>query len=52
LRVIDSPNPLLTQPVLDCLARWKFQAAELNHEPVTVKFILGIPITADLVEEK
>ncbi|MGZ4873962.1 MAG: energy transducer TonB [Candidatus Angelobacter sp.] len=52
LRVIQSPNPLLIQPVLDCLSRWSFQAAELDGEPVTVKFVLGIPISADLAEEK
>lgn len=49
LRVIQSPNPLLIQPVLDCLTKWSFQAAETNGEQVAVKFVLGIPITAELL---
>jgi hypothetical protein len=49
LRVIQSPNPLLIQPLLDCLAKWTFQAAESNGEPLPVKFVLGIPITAELL---
>jgi hypothetical protein len=49
LRVIQSPNPLLIQPLLDCLAKWTFQAAESNGELVGVKFVLGIPITVELL---
>ena len=47
LRVVQSPNPLLIKPLLDCLAKWTFQAAELNGAGVAVKFVLGIPITED-----
>lgn len=49
LRVISSPNPLLIQPLLDSLAKWTFQPAEANGEPVPVKFVLGIPITGELL---
>jgi len=52
LRIIQSPNPLLIQPILDCLAKWSFQAAEINGEAVTVKFVLGIPVAADPEEMK
>lgn len=47
LRVIQSPNPLLIQPLLDCLVKWAFQPAELNGEQIAVKFLLGITITAE-----
>ncbi|HLW52788.1 MAG TPA: energy transducer TonB [Candidatus Angelobacter sp.] len=49
LRVIQSPNPLLIQPLLDSLAKWTFQAAEVNGEQVGVRFVLGIPITLELI---
>jgi TonB-like protein len=52
LRVIQSPNPLLIKPLLDCLAKWTFQAAEFNGEQIAVKFVMGIPISADLMEGK
>jgi len=48
LRVVQSPNPLLIKPLLDCLAKWTFQAAEVNGAGVAVKFVLGIPVTDDL----
>jgi hypothetical protein len=52
LRIIQSPNPLLIQPMLDCLAKWSFQAAEINGEAVTVKFVLGVPVALDPEEMK
>jgi hypothetical protein len=52
LRIIQSPNPLLIKPMLDCLAKWSFQAAEINGEAVTVKFVLGIPVALDPEEMK
>lgn len=50
LKVIQSPNSLLIEPMLDALAKWTFQAAELNGEPIEVKVLLGIPISADMIE--
>jgi len=50
LKVIQSPNPLLIEPLLEALGKWTFQAAELDGEPVEVKILLGIPISADLIE--
>lgn len=52
LRVIQSPNPLLIRPLLDTLAKWTFQAAELKGEPLAVKFVLGLTISTDLIEDK
>jgi hypothetical protein len=52
LKVIQSPNSLLIEPMLDALAKWTFQAAELNGEPIEVKVLLGIPISADMIESR
>ncbi len=52
LKVIQIPNPLLIEPLLDALGKWSFEAAELEGEPIEVKVLLGIPITADLVERR
>ena len=50
LKVIQSPNSLLIEPLLDLLAKWTLQAAEVNREPVEVRILLGIPISADWAE--
>jgi hypothetical protein len=50
LKVLQSPNSLLIEPLLDALAKWTFQAAEVNGEPIEVKVLLGIPISADMIE--
>jgi len=44
MRVIESPDPLLSSAVLTALEKWIFQPAELNGEPVAVKALLGIPL--------
>jgi hypothetical protein len=49
LKVLQSPNSLLIEPMLDALGKWTFQAAELNGEPIEVKVLLGIPISADMI---
>ncbi len=48
LRIVQSPNPLMIEPALACLAKWTFEAAELNGEPIAVKVVVGIPISLDL----
>jgi len=45
MRIIQSPNPLLNQPVLEALSRWTFRPAEMNNQPVAVKALLGIPLS-------
>lgn len=52
LKVLQSPNALLIEPLLDALGKWTFQAAEVNGEPIEVKVLLGIPITADMIENR
>lgn len=44
LSVKESPDALLDRPVLDALSRWKFRAAQLNGEAVSVKLLMGIPL--------
>jgi len=44
LSIKESPDARFEQPVLDVLRRWKFRAAQLNGESVSVKLLLGIPL--------
>jgi TonB family protein len=44
-RIIQSPNPLLNQPLLAALAKWVFRPAESNGQPVAVKALMGIPLS-------
>ena len=44
-RIIQSPNPLLNQPVLAALAKWTFRPAEMNGAPVAVKALFGVPLS-------
>ena len=44
-RVIQSPNPLLNQPVIEALAKWTFRPAEMNGAPVAVKALFGVPLS-------
>jgi len=44
-RIIQSPNPLLNQPLLEALAKWTFRPAEMSGQPVAVKALFGFPLT-------
>ncbi len=44
LSVMDSPDPLLKEPVLASLAKWVFRPARLNNQPVAAKVLIGIPL--------
>ncbi len=44
-RIIQSPNPLLNQPLLETLKKWTFRPAEMNGQPVPVKALIGIPLS-------
>jgi len=44
-RIIQSPNPLLNQPLLEALAKWIFRPAESNGQAVAVKALMGIPLS-------
>jgi len=43
-RIVQSPNPLLNQPVLEALRKWSFRSAEMNGRAIGVKALLGIPL--------
>jgi outer membrane biosynthesis protein TonB len=44
LRMIYSPNPLLTKPILEALGKWTFRPAEAAGHPTAVKALIGIPL--------
>jgi TonB-like protein len=43
-RILESPNPLLNQPLMDAIAEWFFKPAEFNGQPVGVRILLGVPL--------
>jgi TonB family protein len=45
LRIIQSPNPLLNQPLLEALGKWTFRPAEVNGQAVAVKALVGFPLS-------
>jgi outer membrane biosynthesis protein TonB len=45
MRVVQTPSDELNQPLLDALAKWSFRPAELYGEPVSVKALLGVPLS-------
>ena len=44
LSIKDSPDPLLNEPVLDMLRKWKFRPARRDGEVAPTKMLLGIPV--------
>ena len=42
--VMESPDPLLNQAVLDALREWVFLPGQLNGAPIAVKALLGMPL--------
>jgi hypothetical protein len=43
--VKQSPNPELNGPLLEALNKWVFRPAEFNGQTVSVKALLGIPVS-------
>jgi len=43
--VKQSPDPLLNQPALAALSKWTFRPAQVNGSPVSVKILVGIPVS-------
>jgi hypothetical protein len=43
--VLQSPSIEFNQPLLDALQKWVFRPAQLNGQPVSVKALLGIPLS-------
>jgi TonB family protein len=46
LRVLQSPDPSFNRLLLDCLARWAFRPAEVDGTAVSVKVLLGVPVSS------
>ncbi len=44
VRILQSPNPLLNQPLMDAMAEWVFKPAEFNGQAVGVRILLGVPL--------
>jgi hypothetical protein len=40
-----TPDPRVSDPIASVLKRWVFHPAQVNNQPVTVKILLGIPLT-------
>ncbi|HKW17731.1 MAG TPA: hypothetical protein VJO35_09510 [Terriglobales bacterium] len=44
LSVKQSPDPHVSVPITQALAKWVFRPAQLDNKPVAVKILLGIPL--------
>jgi hypothetical protein len=45
MHVMQTPTIELNKPLLEALGKWVFRPAELNGEAVSVKILLGIPLS-------
>jgi hypothetical protein len=45
MHVLQTPNAELNKPLLEALGKWVFRPAELDGEAVSVKALLGIPLS-------
>jgi len=45
ISVKRTPDPRVSDPIANVLKRWAFHPAQVNNQPVTVKILLGIPLT-------
>ena len=46
LKVLQSPNSGLSESLLAALSHWLFRPASMNGQPVSVKAVLGVTISA------
>ena len=46
LRILKSPNVDLSGALLAALDRWVFRPGTMNGQPIALKIVLGVPITA------
>ena len=44
LRILQTPDPVLSEPLLQALSQWSFHPAEMAGSSVAVKVLLGIPL--------
>jgi hypothetical protein len=42
--VKQTPDPRVSDPIVQALAKWVFRPAQLNNQPFAVKVLLGIPL--------
>ena len=43
--VKQTPDSRVSDSIAHALAKWVFRPAEVNNQPVSVKILLGIPLT-------
>jgi hypothetical protein len=43
--IMQSPAAQLTDLLLEALNKWVFRPAELNGQPVSIKLLLGVPVS-------
>ena len=44
ISVKQTPDPRMSDPIVQALSKWVFRPAQLNGQPVAVKVLLGIPL--------
>ncbi|HTV53739.1 MAG TPA: hypothetical protein VMI06_02370 [Terriglobia bacterium] len=44
MRMMQTPNPELNQPLFKALQQWLFSPARMNGQPVAVEILLGVPL--------
>jgi hypothetical protein len=44
LAVKQTPDARVSDPIVQALSKWVFRPAMLNHQPVAVKILVGIPL--------
>jgi Gram-negative bacterial TonB protein C-terminal len=44
LTVKQTPDPRVSDPIVQALSKWVFRPAMLNNQPVAVKVLIGIPL--------
>jgi hypothetical protein len=45
IAVKKTPDPRVSTPIAQALAKWVFRPAQLNGEPIAVKVLIGIPLS-------
>ena len=44
ISVKQTPDALVSEPIVQALSKWVFRPALLNNQPVSVKILVGIPL--------
>ncbi len=42
--VKETPDPRVSDPIVQALSKWVFRPAQFNGQPIAVKVLLGIPL--------